>query len=60
MRFKGDQEKADKVYEGFDPLLANDIAEAILFVVSRPSHVNINDMLIMPTSQANATTIIRK
>ena len=60
VRFRGDQHKADKVYEGFDPLLANDIAEAVLFVASRPPHVNINDMLIMPTAQANATTIIRK
>lgn len=60
VRFRGDREKADKVYEGFDPLLAEDIAEAIIFVVSRPPHVNINDMLIMPTAQANTTTLIRK
>ncbi len=60
VRFKGDQEKADQVYDGFEPLLARDIAEAIIFVVSRPPHVNINDMLIMPTAQANATTLIRK
>lgn len=57
VRFKGDDEKAKKVYEGFTPLYAEDIAEAILFAVTRPSHVNINDMLIMPTAQAAATII---
>jgi len=60
VRFKGDKERAKKVYEGFDPLVAEDIAETIWFVVSRPKHVNINDLLIMPTAQANATTIVRK
>jgi NADP-dependent 3-hydroxy acid dehydrogenase YdfG len=60
VRFKGDKERAKKVYEGFEPLHAIDIAEAVWFVVSRPAHVNINDMLIMPTAQANATTIFRK
>jgi len=56
VRFKGDSEKAAKVYEGFTPLFAEDIAEAIFFAITRPAHVNINDMLIMPTAQANATT----
>ena len=60
VRFKGDKERAKKVYDGFDPLMAEDIAETIWFVVSRPKHVNINDLLIMPTAQANATTIVRK
>jgi len=59
VRFKGDKERAKKVYEGFDPLLAGDIAETIWFAVSRPAHVNINDMVVMPTAQANATTIYR-
>src|SRR5690606_34502320 len=45
VRFKGDHERAQKVYEGFTPLFANDIAEAILFVVTRPKHVNIDDIL---------------
>lgn len=53
VRFKGDKAKADKVYEGFEPLIAQDIAEAAWFVVSRPKHVNINDLLIMPTAQAS-------
>jgi 3-hydroxy acid dehydrogenase/malonic semialdehyde reductase len=60
VRFHGDKERAKKVYDGFDPLVAEDIAETIWFVVSRPKHVNINDLLIMPTAQANATTIFRK
>ncbi len=52
VRFKGDQQKADKVYEGFSPLVAEDIAETILFILTRPKHVNIDDVLIMPTAQA--------
>lgn len=60
VRFNGDAEKAKKVYDGLDPLLAQDIAEAIWFAVSRPPHVNINDMLIMPTAQATATVVNRK
>ena len=60
VRFKGDEDKAKKVYDGFDPLQAQDIADAIWFAVSRPPHVNINDMLIMPTAQASATLTNRK
>jgi 3-hydroxy acid dehydrogenase/malonic semialdehyde reductase len=60
VRFHGDKERAKKVYDGFEPLAANDIAETIWFVVTRPKHVNINDMLIMPTAQASATIINRK
>ncbi|MNL57035.1 NADP-dependent 3-hydroxy acid dehydrogenase YdfG [compost metagenome] len=60
VRFKGDEGRAKKVYDGLDPLIADDIAEAIWFVVSRPAHVNINDMLIMPTAQATGTIIDRK
>ncbi len=52
VRFKGDTERADKVYEGFTPLHAEDIAETILFIVTRPKHVNIDDILVMPTAQA--------
>ena len=55
VRFHGDQARADKVYEGYENLLAEDIADCIWFVVSRPSHVNINDMVVMPTAQASAT-----
>ena len=60
VRFKGDKARADKVYEGLTPLSADDVAEAVWFALSRPAHVNINDMLIMPTAQANITTTIRK
>lgn len=59
VRFKGDEERAQSVYHNLEPLVAEDIAEAVWFAVSRPAHVNINDMLIMPTIQANATTIKR-
>jgi 3-hydroxy acid dehydrogenase/malonic semialdehyde reductase len=60
VRFKGDKERAKKVYEGFEPLAAIDVAETIWFVASRPAHVNINDLLIMPTAQATSGNIFRK
>jgi 3-hydroxy acid dehydrogenase/malonic semialdehyde reductase len=60
VRFKGDQEKVVKVYEGFTPLYAEDIAEAILFAVTRPPHVNIDDLVIMPASQARSRKIVRR
>jgi len=59
VRFKWNKEEATKVYEGFTPLYAEDIAEAILFVVTRPHHVNIDDLVIMPTVQARSRKIIR-
>ena len=59
VRFKGDAQRAKKVYDGFEPLHARDVADAIWFAVSRPPHVNINEMLIMPSAQANSTTLIR-
>jgi len=59
VRFKGDTETANAVYEGFDPLVAQDIAETIWFVISRPEHVTINDLTIMPTAQANATNFYK-
>lgn len=60
VRFKGNGEKAKSVYQGFIPLYANDIAEAILFALNRPKSVNIESMLIMPTAQASAGRIWRK
>jgi len=60
VRFGGDKEKADNVYKGVVPLSAQDIAEAIEFAITRPAHVNINDILIMPTQQANAYYTDRK
>ncbi len=60
VRFKGDEEKAKKVYEGFDNLLAQDIADAVWYAISRPAHVNINELIIMPTAQPVAGVIHRK
>ncbi|AFD05685.1 short-chain alcohol dehydrogenase [Solitalea canadensis DSM 3403] len=53
VRFKGDDERAKNVYKGFEPLTAADIADTIYYVASLPPHVNINDLTIMPTAQAN-------
>ena len=55
VRFKGDKDRAGKVYTGFEPLHAKDIAEVIYYVTTLPNHVNINDLVIMPTAQASAT-----
>lgn len=60
VRFHGDEARAKKVYEGIQPLKAEDIAETVFWIASRPPHVNINDMVIMPTAQANSTAMIRK
>ena len=57
VRYKGDSETANSVYNGYEPLVAQDIAETILFVVTRPAHVTINDLTIMPTAQASASVL---
>lgn len=57
VRFHWDTEKADNVYKGFQPLTAADIADVALFAATRPAHVMIQDVLITPTAQANATTV---
>jgi len=59
VRFEGDEGRAKKVYEHVTPLTPEDIAETIYWMASRPAHVNINELIIMPTIQANATTILR-
>ncbi len=59
VRFSGDQERADKVYEGMTPLTADDVAQAIAWVASRPAHVNIDQMLIMPRDQVSAQVMHR-
>lgn len=59
VRFKGDTQKSGKVYEGFKPLAAGDIAEIIYFVTTRPAHVNIAETLILPNAQASASIINR-
>ena len=55
VRFKGDQETAKSVYDGFSPLQAEDVAEVIYFAATRPPHVTINDLTIMPTAQATGS-----
>jgi len=57
VRFKGDTDKASKVYQGFQPLKPEDIADIILFAVTRPYHVNIADLVVMPTAQASSTIV---
>ncbi|MCQ0111676.1 SDR family NAD(P)-dependent oxidoreductase [Zhouia amylolytica] len=57
VRFKGDSERADNVYRGFQPLSPDDISEIIYFVVSRPQHVNIADLVVMSTAQASSTIV---
>ncbi len=57
VRFKGDSQRAKSVYLGYQPLTPVDIAETIYFVISRPAHVNIADLVIMPTAQASSTII---
>ena len=60
VRFGGDEARAKKVYEGFENLVAADIADAVVWAVSRPSHVNINDIVIMPSAQPAAGMVLRK
>jgi 3-hydroxy acid dehydrogenase / malonic semialdehyde reductase len=60
VRFKGDSERAASTYKGLKPLSAEDIADIIHFVVSRPYHVNIADLIVMPTAQASATVVKRE
>ncbi len=60
VRFKGDKEKADNVYKGLTPLYPEDIADLILFTVTRPPHVQINEVVIMPVNQATTTIIHRE
>ena len=57
VRFKGDSKRAKTVYAGYKALTPEDIAEIIVFVVTRPSHVNIADLLVLPSAQANSTTV---
>ncbi|WP_103863859.1 SDR family NAD(P)-dependent oxidoreductase [Aquimarina sp. I32.4] len=60
VRFKGDDQKADNVYKGYTPLLPKDIADIISFVVTRPYHVNIADLIVFPTAQASSTIVTKK
>ena len=60
VRFKGDTTRVNKLYEGTQPLLAEDIAEILVWVASRPPHVNIDEMLIKPTDQAAMHKVYRR
>jgi 3-hydroxy acid dehydrogenase/malonic semialdehyde reductase len=60
VRFKGDKARAEAIYEGFQPLQAEDVADAVVYCASCPPHVNISEIIIMPTDQACATMINRK
>ncbi len=57
VRFKGDSQKAENVYKGFQPLTPEDVADIVHFVVTRPAHVNIADLLVMCTAQASSTIV---
>ncbi|TVR73832.1 MAG: SDR family NAD(P)-dependent oxidoreductase [Marinilabiliales bacterium] len=59
VRFKGDSERAKQPYMGMKPLTGRDVAEAVLFMINRPPHVSIHDLLIMPAAQAAAMTVHR-
>lgn len=60
VRYHGDKERAAKAYRGLTPLSAEDIAEVVSFCVTRPSHVNINEVILMPTAQATSTLVHRQ
>ena len=60
VRFHGDQERADAVYQGLTPLSAEDVADAVLFCATRPPHANVREMILMPTDQAAAVHVNRK
>jgi NADP-dependent 3-hydroxy acid dehydrogenase YdfG len=57
VRFKGDIQRADNVYKGYQALAAEDIADVIWYVISRPPHVVVADLVVMPTAQASATVL---
>jgi len=59
VRFSGDKNRADKVYEGLSPLVAENIADAVLYCATRPAHVNINEIILTPLAQASSTQVIR-
>ncbi|GGD81164.1 SDR family NAD(P)-dependent oxidoreductase [Planktosalinus lacus] len=60
VRFKGNKDRADKVYDGYQPLLPQDIAEIIYFAITRPKHVNIADLVVMSIDQASSTIVNKK
>jgi 3-hydroxy acid dehydrogenase / malonic semialdehyde reductase len=59
VRFKGDKERADSIYKGFKPLLAEDVAGVVFYVTTLPPHVSIHDVVVMPTAQASAVNFYK-
>jgi serine 3-dehydrogenase len=60
VRFGGDREQADAIYQGFQPLLAEDVADAIHYVINAPEHVNVFDLMLLPTAQRNIYVVDRE
>jgi serine 3-dehydrogenase len=60
VRFHGDRERAKSVYNGMTPLTADDVAQAVLFAATRPAHVTVGEVLLLPTDQASATQVHRR
>ena len=60
VRFEGDRERAEAVYAGVDPLTPEDVAEAVLWAVSRPPHVNVGEIVLWPTDQASVSVLSRR
>ncbi len=60
VRFHGDAERAKKVYDGIRPLTGEDVADVVLFCATRPAHVNVNDVIMMPVAQASASVVYRQ
>lgn len=60
VRFKGDESKAKSVYNGYEPLLPDDVADVVYYTTTLPDHVNINDLVLMPTAQASAVVFNKK
>jgi 3-hydroxy acid dehydrogenase/malonic semialdehyde reductase len=60
VRFHGDAERAKKVYDGIRPLTGEDVADVVLFCATRPPHVNVNDVIMMPVAQASASVVYRQ
>lgn len=59
VRFHGDEERAESVYEGFDPLTGDDVADAVAYIANLPAHVNVLDMVLLPTAQRNVYVLHR-
>jgi NADP-dependent 3-hydroxy acid dehydrogenase YdfG len=60
VRFKGDQARADAVYQGMKPLTGADVADCIIWAVTRPPHVNVDEMVVRPIAQATTRDVARK